>query len=271
VKIFEGSALTYTDSSLAVKTTVQYRIQAVSNIGTSQYSSVISYSTLSTENVGNLATDFIITEIMSNPPDDVEFIEFKNIGSLPLDLVRLRFTMGIVFTFPDLVLLKGQFAVITNNATTFKLKYGFAPSAEYAGGLKKTGEQLTITDGAQEIYNIFYGGTGWPISSVGYSTTVVDSNTKAANPTTGSNWKQSRAFGGSPFREDDDTSTVQPTSIQPTETTPSHTTDQTTPPIDKEVVSDAPSVMSINDIISLTTSLSITLAMAIAAWFLLFI
>ena len=65
------------------------------------------------ENPGNIFT-----------PQDYEFIEFENTGSTTLNLLGYKVTTGIVFTFPNVNLAPGGYAVAVKNLTAFQDRYG---------------------------------------------------------------------------------------------------------------------------------------------------
>lgn len=105
------------------------------------------------------APDLIISEIMYNPAnpgsnpggferDDYEFVEVTNVGSTPLNVNGYKFTSGISYTFPNVVIGAGESRVIARNATAFANRYpGVTPLAgNYIGTLDDAGEGITLVD-----------------------------------------------------------------------------------------------------------------------------
>ena len=92
-----------------------------------------------------------ITEVMYNPPDGSagEFIEVQNTSyDLPLNLEGVRFTAGIEFTFPSLILEPRAHAVIVKDPKFFELIHGadinIAGTFE-DGKLHNDGEAIALT------------------------------------------------------------------------------------------------------------------------------
>ena len=107
-----------------------------------------------------------ITELMYDPPpptaqenpgnnftpQDYEFIEFENTGSSTLNLLGYKVTTGIVFTFPNVNLAPGAYAVAVKNMTAFQDRYGTSSSinvlgAYDSGNLNNGGEQIVLVNG----------------------------------------------------------------------------------------------------------------------------
>ena len=92
-----------------------------------------------------------ITEVMYNPPDGSagEFIEVQNTSyDRPLNLEGVRFTAGIEFTFPSLILEPRAHAVIVKDPEFFELIHG--PDIHIAGAfedgkLHNDGEAIALT------------------------------------------------------------------------------------------------------------------------------
>jgi hypothetical protein len=88
-----------------------------------------------------------ITEIMYHPPggSQADWIEFKNIGTVPLVLDGVRFTQGIDFAFGSVTVPAGGYAVVVSNAAQFTAQYPTVPIAGVfanATGLSNGGERL---------------------------------------------------------------------------------------------------------------------------------
>lgn len=90
-----------------------------------------------------------ITEIMFHPPGtgEAEFIELQNVGMVGLNLTGVRFTEGIKFTFPEMILAPGEQVVLVHEETAFRQRYGEeVPIAGiYGGRLSNGGESITLT------------------------------------------------------------------------------------------------------------------------------
>ena len=112
-----------------------------------------------TYSVGPIRDNLRITEIMYHPQDppegssytdeDFEFIELKNIGAEPLNPYLVRFTEGIDFTFPSLVIPAGGFIVVVSNAEAFASRYtdfSGVVAGVYTGFLDNNGETVELED-----------------------------------------------------------------------------------------------------------------------------
>ena len=55
---------------------------------------------------------------------DFEFIELENIGSKPINLAGARFTKGIRFDFPNIIIQPGEFIILVQNLDQFQARYG---------------------------------------------------------------------------------------------------------------------------------------------------
>ena len=148
--------------------------------------------------------DLRITEIMYNPLNPLaEFIELKNIGTSPINLVDTAFTEGIHFVFPDMVLAPEAFALVVKDTAAFTSVYGggYPVAGEYTGSLDNAGERIRLEDptGA-EIHDFRYKDGWYDITDGGgYSLTI-------RHPTSGwlggwndkAGWRASALAGGSP-------------------------------------------------------------------------
>ena len=111
----------------------------------------------------------VINEIMYNPASDVddeEFLEIHNPGDTAVSLSGMSFTDGISGTFGDLTLEPGAYAIISPSIATSELIYGVTPIMEYGGGIKNSGETITLTgpDGVSIVDSVTYDdGDGWPV------------------------------------------------------------------------------------------------------------
>ena len=109
--------------------------------------------------VGDAGEQLRVTEVMYNPdgpPDgspfsagDFEFIEFRNVGSTPLDLARVRLVEGVTCVLTNMVLQTGELAVAVANLDAFVSRYdtnGMRIAGIYDGQLNNGGEAVGIED-----------------------------------------------------------------------------------------------------------------------------
>ncbi len=156
-------------------------------------------------NITALLGNLRITEVMYHPeaPGTVEFIELRNTGAQAINLSGAHFDAGNPFdpyAFGNVTLSPGAFAIVTNSASAFQTRYGFAATAQWPGGsLNNIGERITLRDVNESIIHDFsYGVTApWPATPHGFgpSLEVIDTNGNYAD---GSNWRPSWEIGGSP-------------------------------------------------------------------------
>ena len=156
----------------------------------------------------------VLTEIMYNPTafgafagNDLEFLEFKNTGSTPLNLGTLAFTAGLNFTFTNGTrLLPGQFFVLARNAAAFAAKHpGVTVNGVYSGQLNNSGETLRLSTAfGNTVLSVAYNDrTPWPLAPDGYGFSAVP-RVSGANPNSdnGAHWRASANVGGSPGADD---------------------------------------------------------------------
>jgi hypothetical protein len=159
-------------------------------------------------------TELFITEIMYNPVpteswtgDQLEFIELKNVGLVPLDLSGVAFTAGIRHTFPlGTQLDPGAFIVLVADPVAFAAHYpGVRFDGVYSGRLSNSGERLTLSHAVgSTIFTVRYSDSEpWPIAAdgAGFSLVPVNPNLNP-NPDDAAHWRASRSAGGSPGRDD---------------------------------------------------------------------
>ena len=135
-----------------------------------------------------------------------------NISNQTIDLTNVRFTLGILFTFPNGYLLApGARVLIVRNMASFTSAYPGVPAGQIAGifangtSLATNGAQLQLVDAASaDIRNFSYDNKApWPESPDGGGPCLV-----LMRPTTnpdhsiGTNWRASYAAGGSPGASD---------------------------------------------------------------------
>ena len=158
--------------------------------------------------------DLKLTEIMYHPDDfagtpgsQLEFLEFKNTGSDPIELSGMTFDQGIDYTFPtDAVLGPGEFWVICNNWNGFAARYpGVTPNGEYTNKLSNSGERLKLIDGLLNgVINVNYSdATPWTAlaDGLGYSLVPREIN-PIGSQDNALDWRPSTNLGGSPGADD---------------------------------------------------------------------
>lgn len=137
---------------------------------------------------------------------DFEFIEVQNTGRQAIDLAGLRITNGVTFDFPDTTLASGEYAIVVRDATGFAARY---PDGEinvlgaFAGGLRNSGEQLTIVDGGgAALVSVNYGDSGlWSEAPDGLGATLQlldPAATSSAENSKHYSWTGSTRLGGTP-------------------------------------------------------------------------
>lgn len=94
-----------------------------------------------------------ITELMYHPAsEDVreEFVEIHNPDSAPVNLAGWRFTTGVRFTFPALILPPGGYLVVAANRTVFAARYPGVTNVvgDWDGILSNSGQLLELVDAA---------------------------------------------------------------------------------------------------------------------------
>lgn len=161
-----------------------------------------------TFDVGPVQENLRITELMYHHPMDaeLEFIELKNIGSEAVNLNRVQFTKGIAYTFGDVSVAPGGFALLVRNQTLFESYYTDLPAGVpvvqwTAGALDNAGETLTLADSmGRTIHSFTYDNKWYPLTDGGgFSLTIYD----ADNPDltvwdSKAGWRASTAAGGTP-------------------------------------------------------------------------
>jgi len=169
-----------------------------------------------------------VTEIMYHPylpsgntndPGDFEYIELTNVGAEPVNLVGVRFTCGIDFTFTPASavtnLAPGGRVLIVKNRAAFLSRYpGLASlvAGEYGGSLDNAGERLTVEGPlAEPILDFRYDNSWYPLTDGrGFALVVRDESAPAPAWSEPSQWRASAFDGGSPGQPDPDPTSVLP-------------------------------------------------------------
>ncbi len=129
-----------------------------------------------------------ITEIMFAPQSGkAEFIEFQNTGGTAITITGVRFTSGIVFSFPTMTLAAGAYAVITDNLAAFNAQFPAVTATQWTSGkLSNSGENIRYEPALQDIgiLDFDYDGAWFP-STVGQGASLQIIDPGAARNTWG--------------------------------------------------------------------------------------
>mgnify|MGYP001216395169 FL=1 len=111
----------------------------------------MSNQTFGSENSSPVSGPLVITELMYHPKDDnVEFIEIKNIGSVPVDLLGTEISgIDYRFNFPESNLFAGGILlVVKDDPANFRKNYNVPEEVEiygpFLGSLDNGGERIRI-------------------------------------------------------------------------------------------------------------------------------
>ena len=88
-----------------------------------------------------------VTELMyhDSRSGELEFVELKNIADAPLNLEGVRFSEGVEFVFPAMMLDPGQYVIVVDNLSAFAEEYGQKNVAgAYANNLSNGGEDIVL-------------------------------------------------------------------------------------------------------------------------------
>lgn len=161
-----------------------------------------------------------ITEIMYHPApppagdtNDVEnfaFVEVKNVGTNPLNLVGFDFTNGIHYTFTATSgvtrLAPNAYALLVKNKAAFLTRYPGVTNiaGEYEGSLDNGGERLCLAGPLKEpVADFAYDNDWYPASDgLGFSLVLTDESLPASAWANAAAWRRSSQPGGSPGTAD---------------------------------------------------------------------
>jgi hypothetical protein len=155
--------------------------------------------------VGPIAENLRITEIMYHPrdlPDGnplAEFIEVRNIGVDAINVNLVELTKGIDFTFPNMVLDPGAYAVVVKDVAAFESVYGggINVAGEYGdSSLNNRGERIKLRDAVETTILDFDYKDGWydHTDGMGFTLNILDD----ANVDT-TTWGQKEAWRPSSY------------------------------------------------------------------------
>jgi len=168
------------------------------------------------------SNNLVIAEFMYHPPketaaesaagisnaDDFEFVRLLNIGSVPVDLSGVQFTVGITFNFTSggiRYVAPGASVLIVKKLTAFQTRYGHAYdgliAGEYSGNLSNSGEELRLVAANASVIRdfTFDDDVPWPTAPDGNGPSLILRN-PSSNPNHGiaTNWIASAMPGGMP-------------------------------------------------------------------------
>ena len=176
------------------------------------------------EPIANPEHQVIINEIMYHPSSELdaeEFIELRNIGSEPVNLLNWQLTSGIDYTFSNVNIPAGGFLVVAADLDVFTQKYGNEINVvgPWTGRLSNRTDQITVRNADRDrIDRVRYadegdwsvrqrgeldrGTQGWTWSDAhdggGYSLELI--NPSMPNEQ-GQNWSASQTLKGTPGAE----------------------------------------------------------------------
>jgi len=147
-----------------------------------------------------------ITELMYNAPegDSLDYIELQNISDVDLDLTGVRFTDGVEFVFPSLVLAPGGCTVVAADPAAFQSRYGGQAriAGQYSGHLSNGGEKIVLClpqPLEAAILRFSYDDAWYPTTDgLGDSLTILDPTTAPRLWNDSANWSAAAPTPGKP-------------------------------------------------------------------------
>ena len=158
----------------------------------------------------------LVTEIMFHPDapppgstnldEDFEYVEIKNHGATPINLLRSRLSGGVDVTLPDYLLNPGCYVVVVAQTNAFRARYGNIPVivGSFTDRLENNGGHIVFEGPVHEpIHDFRYTDTWDKITDgFGFSLVPVNENTPLASWGNASSWRPSTAYHGSPGTND---------------------------------------------------------------------
>ena len=146
----------------------------------------------------------------TNTASDFEFIELKNVGAQPLNLIGVSLTNGVYFTFTATNAITnlgpGQYLVLVANTAAFRSRYPAVTNVagQYTGRLGNGGEHLYLQGALQEpILDFTYDNSWYPTTDgQGFSLVIRNEYAPFNTWTNPASWRTSVAVNGSPGRFD---------------------------------------------------------------------
>jgi len=113
----------------------------------------------------------VINEIMYNPPesgtDYLEYIEFYNAGTSPINLGNYKIPDAVVFTFPDTVLQAGSFILVTVDSIKLDSIFTVKALQWVSGGLRNTDEVISLVDAQGNLVDSVHYFSSWNATTNG--------------------------------------------------------------------------------------------------------
>ncbi len=147
-----------------------------------------------------------ITELMYHSPQggSYDYVELANVSDKVLDVNGVRFSHGISFVFPAMLLQPGEYTVVVADPASFRSAYGAVPkvAGQYSGNLNNTGEDIVLQLPAPldaAILRFKYSNT-WYASTDGggKSLTILDPAGAPATWNDSESWQESSPTPGKP-------------------------------------------------------------------------
>jgi hypothetical protein len=157
----------------------------------------------------------VVTEIMYHPApapegstntvEDFEYLELKNIGASALNLIGVRFTNGVDYTFTTgsgvTNLAAGERVLVVKNRAAFSSRYPTVTNiaGQYLGNLDNSGERLSLVGSLLEPILDFRYENWFPVSDgFGFSLVIVDENAPRDTWSQQVSWRPGSHVNGSP-------------------------------------------------------------------------
>ena len=160
---------------------------------------LILFVCLALTSLSSTAQSLVISEIMYDSPGaDLEFLEFYNNGTSPINLLDYEVADGINYVFGDISLAPAESIVITSDSVTFAQFYFPLVAFQWeSGSLSNGGEEIAIVDNNQDTIIQFEYSDNLPWSQVadggGSSLILCDPAGDFSEP---SNWERSTTLSG---------------------------------------------------------------------------
>ena len=147
-----------------------------------------------------------ISEIMYEPlgGKPYEFLELRNTGPVQLNLLGVRFTNGISFTFPSIILQPGEEILVVGDLTAFESRYGRSLNVAgvFEGNLDNSGEAIALSlphPFEAAILRFDYDPDWWPASAgLGFSLELQEPLALPRDFDFQRSWRQSTEINGTP-------------------------------------------------------------------------
>ncbi|MGI9239814.1 MAG: lamin tail domain-containing protein [Verrucomicrobiales bacterium] len=155
-----------------------------------------------------------ITEIMYHPgpltqaefdagysQDDFDFIELANTGDAPIALGSYSLSVGVTFSFPNVVLNPGRRVLIVEDDEAFAARFGagLPVIGSWSGSLSDSDDRIVLRSNGVEILDFTYEDDWYPITDgEGPSLTIVDEGAHPLSWDDEDGWRPSGQSGATP-------------------------------------------------------------------------